>query len=89
MYEMATGEPPFSKYIKSNESLFDAIAAARREDIEVEGADEDFNDLLLKCMAKVAGDRCTMQEVLEHPYLSGAENMKELWVAEYQRLKIL
>ena len=62
---------------------------ARREDIEVEGADEDFNDLLLKCMAKVAGDRCTMQEVLEHPYLSGAEEMKDAWVTEFQRLKNL
>ena len=40
-------------------------------------------------MAKVAGDRCTMQEVLEHPYLSGAEEMKDAWVTEYQRLKIL
>ena len=55
MYELGKGEPPFKKYqVKSTDSLFEAIAAAREEDIKIEHEEAEFNDLLLKCMNKSA-----------------------------------
>ena len=36
-------------------------------------------------MSKVPTDRATMREVLQHPYLDGAEGMREQWVSEFAR----
>ena len=84
MYELGTGHAPFLKYQKSNDSLFEAIAAARRKDIEIDGEDAEFNDLLMKCMTKSAGERISMKDVLRHEYLRGAEGLKDKWIADFK-----
>ena len=42
----------------------------------------------MKCMTKNPTDRLTMNDVLDHPYLAGAEDMGEQWVAEFERFNL-
>ena len=43
-----------------------------------------FNDLMLACLSKDTNLRLTIGEVLAHPYLEGAEFLKDTWVQDFR-----
>ena len=83
IYELVKGEPPFEEFNGYVESTLQAIA--NREPLQVPGRSEQFNDLLSQCTQKDAGSRISIKNLLKHPYLAGAEGLRELWVRDFQR----
>ena len=83
IYELGKGEPPFNQY-KNEESLFEAIAQIDQKPFKVVGRSDHYNDLLQKCMKVNPAQRITMQQVLEHPFLQGAEALKEQWLTDFR-----
>ncbi|KAK1699081.1 hypothetical protein QYE76_015778 [Lolium multiflorum] len=86
--EMATGRAPWSGMDG------DAIAALHRIDYtnampEVpQWLSADAMDFLAGCLVRQAGDRCTAEQLLEHPFLASAvvldrkiEDVKNKWVS--------
>ena len=78
IYELGKGVPPFEEFNDYVESTLQAIA--NREPLQVPGRSEQFNDLLSQCTQKAAASRISIKNLLQHPYLAGAEGMRELWV---------
>ena len=72
MYEAAMGKPPFNQF-KKEESLLYAVSNANERNFICSNRSEGFNDLITQCTKKSSLDRIKMSQVLEHPYLAGAE----------------
>ena len=83
IYELGKGVPPFEEFNDYVESILQAIA--NRGPLQVPGRGEQFNDLLSQCTQKDAASRISIKEILAHPYLAGAEDLRELWVQDFQR----
>ena len=54
--------------------VYDAIVD--QEVPAVEGRTAEFNDLIRKCLTKNRAQRPTVAELLNHPFLEGAESHK-------------
>ena len=83
IYELGNGGvPPFKQKGNNKDSLFDAIEKNPVENIRIRS--DEYNDLMQNCLKKKIAERFTIEQVLAHPYLEGAEGMKEQWKADYQ-----
>ena len=82
MYEAAMGHPPFNQF-KREESLFEAVSKSTERNFICKNRSDEFNDLIKKCTKLSPSERITMKQVLEHPYLAGAEQLKGRWLEDY------
>ena len=73
-YELATGNPPFHDL--KDDSLFFAITQ-RDFDPVPESLPELFVDLISGCLKKDTQHRLTVDQILDHEFLQGAEGLKE------------
>ena len=90
MYEIGHGRPPFSEDDADQEAgIYEKILTE-----EIEGApnrDPLFNDIMLTMMDRDINKRMTMKDVLEHPYLAGAEqrlpSWRQQWIKDHLQFK--
>ena len=90
MHEIGHGKPPFSEDDTDQEaSVYDKILTQEIE--EAPNRDPQFNEIMLTMMNRDINCRMTMKDVLEHPYLAGAEEKlpawRQQWVEDYQRFE--
>ena len=45
---------------------------------------DNFNKLMKWCLSREASERPTIEQVIDHPYLRGAENLQQQWVEDYK-----
>ena len=44
----------------------------------------EFQDFIDKCTEKNVSKRWTAKQLLDHPFLKGAQDLKDQWKAEYK-----
>ena len=81
IHELGTGKPPFMN--PGNKSVFDAICGDPIP--RVRNRTALYNDLLHKCMDRDITTRLTIEGILEHEYLEGAEDLRQNWVDDFQQ----
>ena len=77
IHEIGKGQPPFMEFIRNEERLFDAIAAAEVNPVDPTGRtniSEGFNQLMMSCFKVNPGDRPTIDMILNNPYLIGGKD---------------
>ena len=72
MYELGCGKAP---WIEGGDRNTEAILG--QEIPRLTDRSSELNNLLQSCMCKEPDQRPTIKEVLEDPYLVGAENLRQ------------
>ena len=75
-YELATGCVLNERLYETFGGQLDQITFERDEG-EVS---DDFKDFIKRCIKENPEERPTMQQLLDHPFLQGAEGLKPYWV---------
>ena len=87
-YELASGKGnlPFGGIGEAG--MLDAILDPNKPAPPIQGDNwsEEFKEFVSLCLDKNRNTRSKISDVLAHPFLAGAENLKDSWVAEYQRI---
>lgn len=81
-YELATGEPPFFNLASNQAAHVRAILQEPIARIPSKWSDQ-FADFVSQCLQREKNQRATIEEILAHDFLQGAEACKESWVKEF------
>ena len=82
-FELATGSPPFKG--KQFHELYQAIKNEYHGSIDSTRWSANFQDFIDSCLKKDKNERATIDEILEHPFLSqmNHEECLEAFKSEY------
>ena len=82
--ELAEGEPP---YIAEHHTRV-AVNIVQHDPPRISAKwSPEFQDFIDKCLDKNVERRWTAEMLINHPFLVGAENMRNEWCREYRRWK--
>ena len=85
-FELAQGYPPFHDRSADLDTLCTAIVHDPVPRVP-DRWPQEFADFCDKCLKKDPAERWSMEQLLNHSFLVGAEMCREAWSAEYESWK--